>query len=427
MKQLKRWTGCSLVILILTGLFPVSGFAQETLPIDASTASVYGEVLTGEIGQYGITDGREDPANRSPADKGIQYAGLIDMNEDGTDELVIFRYESGNAANIGIWTCKNGQAVKTAEHNVPADGWVMNYVIPMSRYGEMAIYIYASEEFLYMDGSVSDVHERVILDLDDAFAYGEGTVWFYNEKRAKAVSELQADLEKRAKQQGAGGAGDTGDAGDAGAGTSVGPGPVSVPSDWARSLAAEADGAKIVPDSVKVDYHRAITRAQFAEMAVQAIEAGGMTLPKGDAFADCSLDYVLKARAAGIVSGSGNNMFEPDSFILREEMAAMIVNTSQYMMKQGGYSYISGINDAEAEESIMARPEYQEVSDWARKFMRRAQDEGLILGTGSGFAPRQNTTCEEAVIIAWKAAHPYIDAMKGAFDPDKYFYIKDTE
>ena len=161
------------------------------------------------------------------------------------------------------------------------------------------------------------------------------------------------------------------------------------------------------------DYRANITRGEFAQLIVQALEAGGAELELGEAFPDCGLDYVRKARALGVVSGTGDGQYLPDQPITRQEIAVMVTRASDKMMELGGYSYIGGINDADAEAELMASPAYQEVAPWARSFLRRAQDEGVIQGTGSGFAPLENTTCEQAVIMVYRISCPYLDMARG--------------
>ena len=58
----------------------------------------------------------------------------------------------------------------------------------------------------------------------------------------------------------------------------------------------------------------------------------GYTIPEGlqTPFTDIDDDYVTAAYTIGIVSGVGNDMFNPDSAITRQE-AAVMLNNLAYM------------------------------------------------------------------------------------------------
>lgn len=66
---------------------------------------------------------------------------------------------------------------------------------------------------------------------------------------------------------------------------------------------------------------RSITRFQFAELIVNLTEkvTGKEIVPAAaSTFTDCTETAVLKAYAAGIVGGIGNNLFAPDTTTNRE-------------------------------------------------------------------------------------------------------------
>lgn len=75
-----------------------------------------------------------------------------------------------------------------------------------------------------------------------------------------------------------------------------------------------------------------ITRAQFATFLARALK-----LPAGEAnFADVSSTYglrdgIARAASAGLVSGYPNNIFKPDQKITREQMAALIDRSLDYL------------------------------------------------------------------------------------------------
>lgn len=153
----------------------------------------------------------------------------------------------------------------------------------------------------------------------------------------------------------------------------------------------------IPPNSLKRNYQANITRAQFAELMVQTIELNGGELPKGAAFSDCSYDYVLKARAAGIVSGTGNNQFSPNASITRQQLVVMLMNAVKYMQQTGDYG---GYYDPDNENKAL----FADVGDWAKNAVRAAYAQGMIQGNASGLNPNGNATCEQSIIMVWRAA-----------------------
>lgn len=179
------------------------------------------------------------------------------------------------------------------------------------------------------------------------------------------------------------------------------------PSAWAQEIVSSAQAIGAVPKSVRQNYQANITRAQFAELIVQSIELTGMEMKRGEPFSDCSFEYVCKAREAGIIGGTGNNQFNPNAPITREELAMMIVSAAKYMDSLSEIDRFYGINDAEAEAAILASPMYADVSDWAKSSMRQANDQGFIQGDGNSLNPKGNATCEQSILIVYRASEFY--------------------
>ena len=74
-----------------------------------------------------------------------------------------------------------------------------------------------------------------------------------------------------------------------------------------------------------------------------------------------------------VVNGMGENLFQPDGNVTREQMAAILYRYSQ---KIGA--------DTSAAASLSAFPDEGKVSDWAKEAMQWAVGEGLIGGTNIG-------------------------------------------
>ena len=103
-------------------------------------------------------------------------------------------------------------------------------------------------------------------------------------------------------------------------------------------------------------------------------------------------DAVIWAAANGIVNGVGDNRFDPDGKITREQMAAILYR----------YTKFKGLtlNSSEYAEQY---PDADEVSPYAAEAMRWANAAGLINGMGRGdaviLAPRGDATRAQVAAI----------------------------
>ena len=128
------------------------------------------------------------------------------------------------------------------------------------------------------------------------------------------------------------------------------------PSPWARESIDRAIEAGIVPDTLQSDYRENITRKEFCYLAVQTYMAKtGYTIPDylQTPFTDIDDDYVTAAYSLDIVSGVGNDMFNPDSDITRQEAAVMLNNLA----------YMAGADNSNVKENKFADDEY--FANWA--------------------------------------------------------------
>ena len=84
-------------------------------------------------------------------------------------------------------------------------------------------------------------------------------------------------------------------------------------------------------------------------------------------------DAVNWAAASGIVEGKGNNKFEPNAAITRQEMAAILYR----------YSELKGY-DVSKVDSLAAFTDANKVADWAKEAMGWAVENYVINGKGAG-------------------------------------------
>ena len=86
-----------------------------------------------------------------------------------------------------------------------------------------------------------------------------------------------------------------------------------------------------------------------------------------------------------IVSGIGENRFDPDSNVTREQMAVMLKNFSDYKKDT---LRLRG----ETPPAYSSFKDVSTVSSWANESMKWAVEKGLIKGTSIGLEPQKTAT-----------------------------------
>jgi hypothetical protein len=130
-----------------------------------------------------------------------------------------------------------------------------------------------------------------------------------------------------------------------------------------------------------------VTRAEFAALLTRAL---GMKPTAAAPFADVSgaswyADEVAAAYEAKLINGKSQRLFAPNTFITREEMAAMLVRAFEFG------------TGAKASPGAASFADEAAVSKWVTGDVRTALSSGLMSGTGGGkFAPSATTTRAEA-------------------------------
>ncbi len=173
-------------------------------------------------------------------------------------------------------------------------------------------------------------------------------------------------------------------------------------SDWATEEVKSAIESGIVPDHLQADYVYPVTRSQVAEMFINLLEkVSGKTaeeiieekglLVNEDAFDDTIDRNVLAANALGIINGTGNGKFSPDSSLTRAQIAAIINRIANVLgINTEGYSH--NFNDITGNYS------------WVDPELGWPVNAGIINGVGGGrFSPAAPLTTEQAILITYRA------------------------
>lgn len=181
-------------------------------------------------------------------------------------------------------------------------------------------------------------------------------------------------------------------------------------SEWARKEIEESIDAGFVLAELQSDYQSSITREEFAATAVMYLAymynmqvedmiqmwcvkyTGEDVTPKElkSSFTDIEdselADYIKYAEVMGIVKGRGNGMFDPFSYITREEAAVMLNNvfvaySSGYKL---GYYDLSKLTDI------------GKISEWAIASVKNMYAMNVMKGVSeTEFSPQGSYTREQ--------------------------------
>ena len=110
--------------------------------------------------------------------------------------------------------------------------------------------------------------------------------------------------------------------------------------------------------------------------------------------------YIAWATENGIVDGYGDNLFGPDDFITREQIAKMAAGYIKYKM------------NVEAEDIELEYTDASDISEWAVEYVRLATQLGILEGNDDGtFAPKSFTTRAETAAVTERLSK-LIDSQK---------------
>jgi hypothetical protein len=162
--------------------------------------------------------------------------------------------------------------------------------------------------------------------------------------------------------------------------------PIETASGWAREGITNAIAAGLVPQSLQSNYTQATTRAEFCALAVMLYESIMGEITGRVTFTDTDDVNVQKMAYIGVVGGVGNNRFDPNGTLTREQAAVMLYRLS----------------DAIGQPFPAQAPTFADnniASSWALEGIGRVQASGLMGGTGNNnFSPQQQFTREQSII-----------------------------
>lgn len=160
------------------------------------------------------------------------------------------------------------------------------------------------------------------------------------------------------------------------------------PSDWAKDDVKKAIENGIA-DNAEMYWQGFITRREFCRMAYNALnQIKEIPLMKvaENPFDDVIDEKVFALANIGIINGTDDKTFSPDAGLTREEAATFVWRMLKYA-KGDDYTQLREINLFDDDENI---------SDWSRDAIYSLVATDIMIGTGSGFAPKRLYTAEEA-------------------------------
>jgi hypothetical protein len=167
--------------------------------------------------------------------------------------------------------------------------------------------------------------------------------------------------------------------------------------EWAREAIGVLSAAGIISGRGEGVFEPGarITRAEFAALVTRLLGYNdtGMELPFTDVHVN-SWYYEAVARAYhhGILSGRSATVFDPESSITRQEMAAII---GRVLRPEG--------SEGAAAQELGIFSDRDEIAVWAKDGVGLCTIQGIITGMGDGtFAPLQNANRAQAAVMLYR-------------------------
>ncbi|MDH7479905.1 MAG: S-layer homology domain-containing protein, partial [Syntrophomonadaceae bacterium] len=142
-----------------------------------------------------------------------------------------------------------------------------------------------------------------------------------------------------------------------------------------------------------------LTRAQFVVLLMNAYQIDRQSpgeSEQGENFSDAGstyyTDYLSTARSLGIVKGTGNNMFEPERGITRQEMFVMLYNALKV---------IGEVPPAAVDRELSSFNDADQVASWADEALSALVKAGIVNGSNNSLNPISTTTRAEIAQVLY--------------------------
>lgn len=192
-------------------------------------------------------------------------------------------------------------------------------------------------------------------------------------------------------------------------------------SSWAAEAIGAMDSLGLLPESLKnADMKSKITRAQMCQMAVlvynQFLGTPGVGPDSTKYFSDTSDPAISYAFEQGIVGGYGDGTFRPNNNLIRQDFFKITYNvmTSAYWDPSSvDLKSLDSFQDAGI------------VGDYALIPTKVMVSIGVVQGDGNRLNPLATTTCEEAIVMFFRAYNYMCTWMNSINEENKEIQIRE--
>lgn len=175
-------------------------------------------------------------------------------------------------------------------------------------------------------------------------------------------------------------------------------------SSWALPELEPLYSKDLISPIIWQNFQDGITRAEFAHVLVTIYEKVKNTTASTKAvdFTDINgLIFetdIIKAYNLGITSGTSTTTFSPNNILNREQAVKMLC------------TFLSKMRSITIPERVTSMTYYTDVtsiSDWALPYVAYAYNENIMRGYGTTFAPGDNLTREQALLIVGRVVERF--------------------
>ncbi len=156
-----------------------------------------------------------------------------------------------------------------------------------------------------------------------------------------------------------------------------------------RGIAYDRGNGRFGPDDP-------LTRGELVYMLMRALDLKPQT-DELDTFTDAGGDfyspYLAAAKRLGIVEGMGNNRFQPETRLTRQDMCVMLYRALKKLGKLPG---------SDGSVGLSGYPDKDRVADYAREAMAALTQAGVVSGYGGRLEPEAFTSRAQLSQILYK-------------------------
>ena len=185
--------------------------------------------------------------------------------------------------------------------------------------------------------------------------------------------------------------------------------PADNPSAWAQNEVSEAIGYGIVTEDFQCNYTEPITREDFCRLIMNTLRVQVEAIPNYTDnetinFIDTDDPDIKLASALGIVAGIGNNKFNPDGEITRQEAARMLYQAATLSERFPETEKCLNYRFIDNNKRINAPNQFNDISKfeyWSSLGIQYCYQNEIMFGVGdNNFDPLGNYTREQAYLTA---------------------------